>query len=85
MDQENKLSEIRKIEGALEAILFAAGHPVSYDKIGEALELIKMKRLLLIEELDEFGNPRGISTRLKANPEFGTELPDDLEIDGYNE
>lgn len=39
MDQENKLSEIRKIEGALEAILFAAGHPVSYDKIGEALEL----------------------------------------------
>ncbi len=39
MDQENKLTEIRKIEGALEAILFAAGHPVSYDKIGEALEL----------------------------------------------
>ena len=39
MDQENKLSEIRKIEGALEAILFAAGHPVSYEKIGEALQL----------------------------------------------
>ena len=49
------------------------------------LELIKMKRVLLVEELDEFGNPRGISTKFKANPEFGTELPDDLEIDGYNE
>ena len=49
------------------------------------LELIKMKRLLLVEELDEFGNPRGISTKFKANPEFGTVLPDDIEIDGYNE
>lgn len=49
------------------------------------LELIRMKRLLLVEEADEFGNLRGISTKFKANPEFGTELPDDLEIDGYNE
>ncbi len=49
------------------------------------LELIRMRRLLLVEEADEFGNLRGISTRFKANPEFGTELPDDIEIDGYNE
>lgn len=49
------------------------------------LELIRMKRLLLVEEADEFGNLRGISTKFKANPEFGTELPDDLDIDGYNE
>ncbi len=49
------------------------------------LELIRMKRLLLVEEADEFGNLRGISTKFKANPEFGTELPDDIEIDGYNE
>ena len=49
------------------------------------LELIRMKRLLLVEEADEFGNLRGISTKFKANPEFGTDLPDDLDIDGYNE
>ena len=34
------------------------------------LELIRMKRLLLVEEADEFGNLRGISTTFKANPEF---------------
>lgn len=49
------------------------------------LELIRMRRLLIVEEADEFGDLRGISTKFKANPEFGTELPDDLEIDGYNE
>lgn len=49
------------------------------------LELIRMKRLLIVDEADEFGNLRGVSTRFRANPEFGTELPDDIEIDGYNE
>lgn len=53
MDQENKLSEIRKIEGALEAILFAAGHPVSYDKIGEALELTPGDAKRIAEHLAE--------------------------------
>jgi segregation and condensation protein B len=53
MDQENKLSEIRKIEGALEAILFAAGHPVSYEKIGEALELTPGDAKRIAEHLAE--------------------------------
>jgi len=53
MEQENKLSEIRKIEGALEAILFAAGHPVSYDKIGEALELTPGDAKRIAEHLAE--------------------------------
>ncbi len=49
------------------------------------LELIRMKRLLIVDEADEFGNLNGVSTKFRANPEFGTELPDDIEIDGYNE
>ncbi len=53
MEQENKLSEIRKIEGALEAILFAAGHPVSYEKIGEALELTPGDAKRIAEHLAE--------------------------------
>jgi segregation and condensation protein B len=53
MDQENKLSEIRKIEGALEAILFAAGHPVSYEKLGEALELTPGDAKRIAEHLAE--------------------------------
>ena len=53
MDQENKLSEIRKIEGALEAILFAAGHPVSYEKIGEALDLTPGDAKRIAEHLAE--------------------------------
>ena len=57
MDQENKLSEIRKIEGALEAILFAAGHPVSYEKIGEALELTPGDAKRIAEHLaDKYNN-----------------------------
>ncbi len=53
MDQQNKLTEIRKIEGALEAILFAAGHPVSYEKIGEALELSPGDAKRIAEHLAE--------------------------------
>ncbi|MGM9642283.1 MAG: SMC-Scp complex subunit ScpB [Eubacteriales bacterium] len=57
MDQQNKLTEIRKIEGALEAILFAAGHPVSYDKIGEALELTPGDAKRIAEHLaDKYNN-----------------------------
>ena len=56
MDQENKLSEIRKIEGALEAILFAAGHPVSYEKLGEALELTPGDAKRIAEHLAEKDN-----------------------------
>ncbi len=57
MDQENKLTEIRKIEGALEAILFAAGHPVSYEKIGEALELTPGDAKRIAEHLaDKYNN-----------------------------
>lgn len=39
MDQLERLTEIKKLEGAFEAILFAAGHPVTYEKLGEVLSL----------------------------------------------
>lgn len=49
------------------------------------LELVRMRRLLLVEAPDEFGNLHGVSTRFAANPEFGIEAPEDIEIDGYND
>lgn len=40
MDKEFKL-ESKDIESAIEAILFAAGHPVSYETLGETLDLFE--------------------------------------------
>ncbi len=40
MDKDFKL-ESKDIESAIEAILFAAGHPVSYETLGEALDLFE--------------------------------------------
>ena len=40
MDNELKL-ESKDIESAIEAILFAAGHPVSYETLGETLDLFE--------------------------------------------
>lgn len=39
MDEAIAITDIRKITQAIEAILFAAGHPVSYDKLSEVLGL----------------------------------------------
>ena len=39
MDESIAITDIRKITQAIEAILFAAGHPVSYDKLSEVLGL----------------------------------------------
>lgn len=62
MNEENKLTELRKIEGALEAILFAAGYPVAYDKIAEALSLTPSDSKRICEHLAE---------RYDSNPEGG--------------
>ena len=38
MDQnQTELNPLKNIEGAIEAILFAAGYPVKYEKIAEVL------------------------------------------------
>ena len=36
---EEKLEQIKNLEGAIEAILYAAGYPVKYSKIAEVLGL----------------------------------------------
>ncbi|MCQ2353725.1 MAG: SMC-Scp complex subunit ScpB [Clostridia bacterium] len=53
MDQVERLTEIKKLEGALEAILFAAGHPVTYEKIAEALSLTPRDVRRMAEHLAE--------------------------------
>ena len=37
MEETEQLTEIKKKEGAIDAILFAAGHPVEYSKLAETL------------------------------------------------
>ena len=51
MEQIEKLTEIKQLEGALEAILFAAGHPVKYEKIGEVLSLTPRDTKRMAEHL----------------------------------
>ena len=54
--QLEPLTEIRKLEGALEAILFAAGHPVEYAKIGQALSLTPRDARRIAEHMAEVRN-----------------------------
>lgn len=70
MDQTEKLTELKKIEGAVEAILFAAGHPVSYEKIAEALQVTPRDALRVAEHLAEVYNSeptRGIMLLIFAD------------------
>lgn len=53
MDQLERLTEIKKLEGAMEAILFAAGHPVTYEKIAAALSLTPRDAQRMAEHLAE--------------------------------
>ncbi len=47
--------EIKKLRGAIEAILFASGDPVSVDRITEALELDKPTAIKILQTLmDEY-------------------------------
>lgn len=47
--------EIKKLQGAIEAILFASGEPISIDRIAEALELDKPTASKLLQNMmDEF-------------------------------
>lgn len=47
--------EIKKLRGAIEAILFASGDPVSIDRIAEALELDKPTAFKLLQNvMDEY-------------------------------
>ena len=48
---EEQINELKNIEGAIEAILFAAGYPVKYTKIAEVLGLDLRNTKTLIEHM----------------------------------
>ncbi len=62
---EGGLEQIKSIEGAIEAILYAAGYPVKYEKIAEVLGLDLRNTKKMIEHMAEQINfeksERGIS------------------------
>ncbi len=61
----NGMEQIKSIEGAIEAILYAAGYPVKYEKIAEVLGLDVRNTKTLIEHMSEEYNSenskRGVS------------------------
>lgn len=65
---DGQLEQIKNIEGAIEAILFAAGYPVKYAKIAEVLGLDVKNTKSIIEHMSEEynveGSIRGISLLL---------------------
>lgn len=65
---DEQLEQIKNIEGAIEAILFAAGYPVKYTKIAEVLGLDLKNTKTIIENMSEDYNSsrsiRGINLLL---------------------
>lgn len=63
--------QIKNIEAAIEAILYAAGHPVEYDKIAEVLGLgVKDTKNLIQHMADSYNedsSPRGINLLVFEN------------------
>lgn len=75
--------EIKKLQGAVEAILFASGDPVSIDKIAQVLELDKSTATKILQNImDDFnGDDRGIqvvrledSYQMCTNPSYHDEV-----------
>lgn len=62
--QEQTMPTITNVEAAIEAILFAAGYPVKYDKLSEVLGLSAKEIKLLVENMavtmNAENSPRGI-------------------------
>ena len=67
MENEQMLG-IGDVEAAIEAILYAAGYPVSYMKLSEVLGISKgdVKRItkLMAERINDAENPRGVTLLL---------------------
>lgn len=60
-----QINQLKNIEGAIEAILYAAGYPVKYEKIAEVLglDVRNTKKLIehMCEEFNKENSKRGIS------------------------
>ena len=65
INMDENISELLKIENAIEAILYAAGYPVKYEKIAEVLGLTVADVKLMMEHMSPLYNggesKRGIS------------------------
>jgi chromatin segregation and condensation protein Rec8/ScpA/Scc1 (kleisin family) len=48
------------------------------------LELVRMRRLILIEKEDEFENLHGVESRFAINPNYSGNLVDDFDSSGYD-
>jgi len=59
---EEQIIQIKNVEAAIEAILYAAGYPVKYEKLAEVLGLPLSETKMLVEHLSETykGEERGI-------------------------
>ena len=53
---QEQLEQIKNIEAAIEAILYAAGHPVEYERIAEVLGLTKRDVKRMVEHMAEAYN-----------------------------
>ena len=54
--ENEQLTDIKQLEGAIEEILFAAGHPMEYSKLGETLGLTPRDTKQLVGHLSERWN-----------------------------
>ncbi len=65
MEQEQAIPTITNVEAAIEAILFAAGYPVKYEKLSEVLGLPSKDIRLLVENMalsiNSENSPRGLN------------------------
>ncbi len=50
-EQQNQIDQLKNIEGAIEAILYAAGYPVKYAKLSEVLGLDVRNTKKLVESM----------------------------------
>ena len=53
---QESMEQIKNIEAAIEAILYAAGHPVEYDRIAEVLGLTRRDVKRMVEHMTEAYN-----------------------------
>ena len=51
-----QINQLKNVEAAIEAILFAAGYPVKYEKIAEVLGLDEKSTKMIIEQMSESYN-----------------------------
>ncbi|MBO7360086.1 MAG: SMC-Scp complex subunit ScpB [Clostridia bacterium] len=66
MEELQQLTEIKKIEGAIDAILFAAGHPVEYSKLAETLGMSTRDAKRITEHMADARNSDATSGIMMA-------------------